>query len=358
LFIFYVCSKLMNTDKNEHNHEGGIAILRQAMEALAELVHFQYEVEPTRDHVDERYDCIIRVKNYDTELRWCVEVKNRLTKGDELKALRWKENAKYPLLLATKYIPPQAAFRLRENGIQFVDTVGNAFINQPPLFIFVQGNKPKPGEIVAAPAARLFKGVGLKIVYLLLCRPELVVRPYRELADMAGVALGTVNVTVMELIKKGFILDMGKKGKKLLDTKTLFDRWIAAYPDNLKPKLLLGRFRGDGDWWKDAQLDPVYAQCGGEVAAAKLTGYLKPGAVTLYVDKNRLPELVITNRLKKDPQGNVEILQRFWPPKNGFGEGDTVHPILVYADLLALGEQRTMETAQILYERYLDKYFE
>ena len=89
---------------------------------------------------------------------------------------------------------------------------------------------------------------------------------------MTNVALGTVKNTMTKLIQKGFIVEMGKKGKKLLDKKKLFERWIAAYPDYLKPKLLLGRFRGDGEWWKDIPLDPTLAQWGGEVAAAKLTG--------------------------------------------------------------------------------------
>ncbi len=79
----------------------------------------------------------------------------------------------HPFLLATRYITPDAAVRFRDAGIQFIDTVGNAFINQPPLLIFVKGNKPEKDEI-AAPTARLFKGVGLKIVYLFLCQPELV----------------------------------------------------------------------------------------------------------------------------------------------------------------------------------------
>ena len=346
----------MNTLNNEHNHDDCMAIIRQAMEALAELVHVQYSVEQTYSHRDTQYEYIIQANICETELRWCVDVKKQLTKGTELKALVLKDRAKYPYLLATNYISPQAAVRLKENGIQFVDTAGNAFINHPPLFIFVQGNKPKQKEIITQ-TTRAFKGVGLKIIYLLLCRPEFAARPYRELADLAGVSLGTVNGTMTELIQKAFILDTGKKGKRLLERKTLFERWTTAYPDTLKPKLLLGRFRGNDDWWKDAELKPTIAQWGGEVAAAKLTGYLKPGTVTLYTDKNRLTDLVIANRLEKDPQGNVEILQRFWPPKNGFGEGDTVHPILVYSDLLALGEQRTMETARILYERYLDRYF-
>ena len=120
----------------------------------------------------------------------------------------------------------------------------------------------------------------------------------------------------------------------------------------------MGRFRGDENWWKDIQMDPTLAQWSGEVAAAKLTGYLKPSTITLYADKNRLGELVIANRLKKDPQGNIEIFERFWPLGNGFGDGDTTHPILIYADLAAIGNQRTMETARIIYEQHIDRSFD
>jgi len=76
----------------------------------------------------------------------------------------------------------------------------------------------------------------------------------------------------------------------------------------------------------------------------------------LYADKNRLTELVVANRLKKDPNGNVEIFIRFWP-QNGFGADDTVPPILIYVDLVALGEQRTMETARMIYEQHLNRHF-
>lgn len=348
----------MNTKNKEHNvvAENEATILRQAMEALKALVPLEYGMEPVRDLVEQGHDHVVRVKIFGQEMQWFVQVIKRLTKAAELQMLINKDKVRQPLLLVTEYVPLEAAIRLYNGGIQFIDTVGNAFVNQPPLFIFVKGNKLEKEETVL-PVGRLFKGVGLKIAYLLLCRPELAGRPYRELAEMTDVALGTVNGTMTELVRKGFILDMGKKGKKLLNMKTLFERWVAAYTDYLKPKLLLGRFRGDGDWWKEVQLDPVIAQWGGEVAAAKLTRYLKPGIVTLYADKNRLTDLVIANRLKKDPLGNVEIIERFWPPLNYFGEGETVHPILIYADLAAIGEQRTMETARMIYEQHLDGYF-
>ena len=174
---------------------------------------------------------------------------------------------------------------------------------------------------------------------------------------MTGVALGTIKNTMAELTGKGFLIDTGKQGKRLLNRKELFDRWATAYPDALKPKLQLGRFHGDKYWWKDLQLDATVAQWGGEVAAAKLTGYLKPETVTLYADKKQLAELVIRNRLKKDPEGEVEILDRFWNANPEFDDDDTVHPFLIYADLVALGDQRTMETAKILYEQHLERYF-
>ncbi len=347
----------MNKEFIEHKlAEDKTIILRQAMEALNTIAPLEYAIEPIEVLQNQTFDCIVRVKVFGKEFVGCVEVKKHLTKTGELQFLMNMDKMPHPFLLATRYIHPEAAVRLRDASIQFIDTAGNAFINQPPLLIFVKGNKPEKDEN-EPPTARLFKGVGLKIVYLFLCQPELVNRPYRDIAEMTNVALGTVKSTMTELIQKGFIVEMGKKGKKLLDKKKLFERWIAAYPDHLKPKLLLGRFRGDGEWWKDIQLDQTLAQWGGEVAAAKLTGYLKPGTVTLYADKNHLGELVIANRLKKDPQGNIEIFERFWPVDNGLGADETVHPILIYADLAAIGDQRTMETARIIYEQHIDRYF-
>jgi hypothetical protein len=344
----------MNIANNEHTlHHDERAILHQALKALQGIVPLKYEMKPVQ--VEQGYDFIMRGELHGQELLWCVEAKKRLTKAAELQALIHKDHVPHPLLLITKYINNDAAERLQGGGIQFFDTAGNAFINQPPLYIFVRGNKPEKEELTL-PTGRLLKGVGLKIVYLLLCKPELADRPYRDLAEMADVALGTVNGAIAELIQKGFILDRGKKGKQLLKRKTLLERWITAYPDYLKPKLLLGRFRGEDNWWKGVHLEPAVAQWGGEVAAAKLTRYLKPGTVTLYADKNRLAELVVANRLKKDPNGIVEIFERFWP-QNGFGADDTVHPILIYADLVALGEQRTMETARMIYEQHLNRHF-
>ncbi len=346
----------MNIANNEHNRNNydEKTFLHLAFKALEKIIPLKHEATRIKETPYPGYDFIIKGEIHGQELIWCAQIQKYLTKTQELQALIKKGQLPHPLLLVTKYVNNKAAMRLNKAGIQFIDTVGNAFINHPQLYIFIKGNKPEIEESTP-PAGRLFKGVGLKIAYLLLCKPELTDKPYRDLAMFTNVALGTVNITMAELIQKGYVLDMGKRGKQLLKRKALFERWVTAYSDYLKPKLLLGRFRGEGDWWENALLDPAIAQWGGEVAAAKLTRYLKPDTVTLYADKNRLTELIVANKLKKDPNGTVEVLERFWP-QDIFGEGETVNPILIYANLVALGEQRTMETARLIYEQHLDKY--
>jgi hypothetical protein len=39
----------------------------------------------------------------------------------------------------------------------------------------------------------------------------------------------------------------------------------------------------DNNWWEQAQIKPLQAYWGAEIAAARLTGYLKPEVVTIYV---------------------------------------------------------------------------
>jgi len=254
-------------------------------------------------------------------------------------------------LLVTKYINTQLADELKQNGAEFIDTAGNAFINQPPLYIFVKGNKP---DIVKAPPLkRAFKPAGLKVIYAFLCNPGLEKKTYREIAAETGVALGTVDWIMRELKELGFLLDMGKRGQRLIQKENLLQRWVTAYPEQLRPKLTLGRFRGEYGWWQRKTLDPFKGQWGGEVAAAKLTQYLQPQIITIYTAPQELDQLLIKNRLKRDQTGDVEILKKFWKPAEIWKYEDLVHPILIYADLLATGNERNIETARMIYGQHI-----
>jgi hypothetical protein len=218
-------------------------------------------------------------------------------------------------------------------------------------FHFVKGNKPDIAKV--PPPKRTFKPAGLRIIYAFLCNPGLENKTYREIAAETGVALGTVDWIMRELKELGFLLDMGKRGQRLIQKENLLQRWVTAYPEQLRPKLPLGRFRGEYGWWQQKTLDPFKAQWGGEVAAAKLTQYLQPQIITIYATPQELDQLLIKNRLKRDQTGDVEILKRFWKPAEIWKYEDLVHPILIYADLLATGNERNIETAKMIYDQHI-----
>ena len=249
----------------------------------------------------------------------------------------------------------EMADTLRGNDIQFIDAAGNGYINQPPVYLFVKGNKAKL-EIKAPTVNRVFKQTGLRVLYALLCNPGMENDTYRTIAAKTGVALGMVNWVFKDLNELGFILETGTgraKKIRLINKEKLLERWLNAYTEQLRPKLLLGRYRGTDGWWQNAQLKPEQALWGGETAAAKLTDYLKPQEITVYLDKDNTAAVLIPNRLKKDPAGDVELVARFWQPDTIPPNGDMVHPLLVYADLMATGNQRNMETARIIYAEHI-----
>jgi len=329
-------------------------LLRLALEVLKKNLPVEVEFDEKEPvyRIGQRADCVLRMVMHGKEIRYCVEVKANVTKTDKLLVMMRKGEFEHPFLLVAKYINGHMAEQLKRDGIEFIDTAGNAFINQPPLYIFVKGNRP-PDIVEHIPVKRAFKPAGLRTIYAFLCNPGLENKTYREIAVVTDVALGTVDWIMKELKQLGYLLDMGKRGNKLIQKEKLLQRWVTAYPEQLRPKLTLGRFRGEHGWWQEKTLDPFEAQWGGEVAAAKLTQYLQPQIITIYITPEQLNQLLIGNRLKRDPIGDVEILERFWKPAELWTHKDVVHPILIYADLLATGNERNIETARIIYEQHI-----
>lgn len=331
-------------------------IFQLAIEAFRKNIPVHTEIETlaqeTAYTIGLRPDRRIRITIQGKAQDYYAEIKTTLTKANKLLLLMNREKLDYPLLLIAKYVNPHMADQLRQDGIEFIDTAGNAFINKPPLYIFVKGNRP-PEILDQAPLKRHFKPAGLKMIFAFLCNPGLENKTYREIAVATNVALGTVGWIMKELRKLGFLLDMGKRGYKLIKKENLFHQWVTAYPEQLRPKQILGRYRGEYGWWQQMRLDPLKAQWGGEVAAARLTEYLKPELITIYTTAQQLNQILLENRLKRDIIGDVEILARFWKPVEMGKYDDLVHPILVYADLLATGNQRNIETAKMIYEQYI-----
>ena len=332
-------------------------ILDLALDALKKYINLPIEIQeqcPINNTL--KVDVLIKIKVQKMDLYYCAEIKPDVNKTTLGLLLQQKRLFPHQQLLVARYINPYMAEELRKNEIQFIDIIGNAYLNNFPLYVYIKGNKPD--ETFTKPLRlKAFKPTGLKMVYALLRDDGLADKPYREIAQAAGIALGTVGWVLRDLKELGFLIEMGEKGKKLIRQKDLLDRWCADYMEKLKPKLVLGKFKGQDNWWKKYNLKPDAAQWGGEVAANMLTNYLKPQQVIIYLDRNRLKDIIIENRLARDADGETELLERFWPVKENRANKNTVHPILVYADLLATGDQRNIETAKVVYEQHIAGYF-
>jgi hypothetical protein len=323
-------------------------IMKNACAAFTRMTGLALEVKG-QPHARE-----LALQAYGKRVNLVPEVKAMITPTDALLPLI-RPNQPRNFILVARQVSETMADKLRESGIQFMDEAGNAFINQPPLYIFIKGNR-NPALKKAATIGRVFKQTGIKMLFVLLCNPGQENQPYRTIAAKAEVALGMVNWVMQELKELGFLLVVGKgKGRqiRLINKERLLERWITAYTEQLRPKLVLGHFRGAAGWWKEAALDPDLALWGGEVAALKLTGHLNPQEATIYADKENLAAVLIPHKLKKDPAGDVEFLSRFWRQDAVSPNRDMVHPLLVYADLMATGNQRNIETARMIYDQHI-----
>jgi hypothetical protein len=297
---------------------------------------------------DPHSDGIVCIRNGNQTLEFPAEIKRRINRAIVGLVHQQMLNVGQ-VLLVTDYVNPEMANALKSQGIPFIDASGNAFINAPPLYVFIRGNKPIE-KFRGDRTKRLFKPSGLRVLFTLLNNPGAENYPYRDIAAEAGVAIGTVNWVVYDLKETGFMVDLGKKGRRLINKANLLRRWVEAYPEQLKPKLIHGTFKVDTrNWWKNIELAEYGAFWGGETAAAQLTGYLKPERFIIYAD--RPPEmLVFKHKLQKDPQGNLEILKSFWTFKWKTAEMGIVPPLLVYADLMATADTRNIEAAEMIYE--------
>jgi hypothetical protein len=333
-----------------------IQVLQKALAMFQATTKLTAEVEllqPTFG-TKRRPDAMVRIVWRDMEWHFAAEIKNAVTPATLGTVVHLLNQLPEKVLLITKYVTPNVADRLKEMDIPYLDTAGNAYINEPPLFLFIKGNRPPLPHRMERPT-RAFQPTGLRVIFALLCNPGLEGAPFRKIKELAKVALGTVNWVMRDLRETGYLIDMGKRGRRLVQKKDLLIRWATNYPEQLRPKLVVGRYRTtDVDWWRHAELQNLQAYWGGEVAAHKLDPYLKPQIVTIYADQP-IGELLLTHKMKKDPKGDIQIFKVFWHFEFAWQwHGlDLVPPLLIYADLLATGDPRNIETADTIYGQHL-----
>ncbi|HWS36708.1 MAG TPA: type IV toxin-antitoxin system AbiEi family antitoxin [Actinoplanes sp.] len=292
---------------------------------------------------DGGVDAVVALSRGDASAAYSVQVKSPMTLTS---VARGRVLGSRPLLVVGDQITKRSADAFREADIQFVDTLGNAFITFDGVYVDVRGRAEPaaPGQVTRGrESANMFSRGRSQVILALLAWPELVEASRREVAKAAGTSLGQAHEVLTRLGEAGFLLS---HARKLIRSDVLLDLWSAAYPAGLGPRLEIAGFIGDPA--RSLKSDrPLYLS--GE--SAEGLDIVRPASLTVYVDSMD-SKLAIANRWSTDPERvrNVFVRRKFWtsprPESEEFtaGIGNAPWP-LVYADLLAAGDARLDEVA-------------
>jgi hypothetical protein len=322
-----------------------VELLAGALDALRDATGIQGEI---LDHPNAGADATVLLTINGRKLRYDCEVKKTVDRyALPLALLNKLGNAQHTLLVSSP-LSPDMADRCRDIGLQFIDTAGNAYINDGAgIYVHVTGRRGNAGRQVAAD--NTMTPAALKMMFAALAEPALLNAPYRDISIHANISIGAITKAFDTLTSRELIGMAG--GKRMIRTPELFlNEWASGYAGRIKPKLRKYRFATDDidrflNWVPKLGMSAY----GGEQAAMHLTGHLKPEAYTIYADMDdpkALQDIVKHCRLRADPQGRIDIVEMFWNPEHFVEWFPSVPPHLVYADLMATHDSRNITVAR------------
>ncbi len=239
-----------------------------------------------------------------------------------------------PAMLFADFVNPVMAGKLRQRSIAFVDCAGNCSFKNDCFNIYVKGKKPSRLRSKRV-RGRAFNSAGLKLIFALFNQPHYIQASYRDISNKVNIALGSVGPVIDDLYSSGYILDDG--GRRLVNKKRLFERWVDGYLEKLRPKQIMACYTCDDEnWWKTASPVDFLGIWGGEVIIAKSTPYMAPESISLYFTSDvKHRDFASHYGLREDEDGDICVYKSFWSPSySGEQNIDGLNPMIVYADIV------------------------
>ncbi len=261
-----------------------------------------------------------------------------------------------PLLVAADYITPKSKETLKSNGVNYIDSYGNTYLNLEHLKMYVEKDNAKPVYNVYS---EVFTRAGGQILFHLLQNPELINEKYERLAEISCVSLGSVSKTINGLLKEGFAVKWDKdKRYQLIKREELLEKWVALVNEKILPSHKIGNYRSiSSEHFKIKDISSRLESCwGGEYGAKLITNYLNPEQYSFFTTREK-PDLTRLFKMVPDANGNIVAYKSFWKPESTklhYNHGEAAaNPLLVYAELMYSGNQRNIETAKIIFDEYI-----
>ena len=343
-----------------HHQEPYKRYLQKLEKEVPFITHAKLINEPLA--AEARGDALLEVKTAKDTHLLVVEVKRNFLDKAMANAMiiHQRENLKThgrPLVLFAPYIPQPTGELLADAGLNFVDEVGNVHLNLDDRYHVLKLGRRRATKIVGEQRA----GAAMQqVIYVLLVEPQAVTWPVRTLAQKAGVGK-TAAADVRQRLEAEGMLRRGAKPR--IEKKKLIDQFLGGYTQVLRPHLLTGRFRAqerEPEKFVD-QVEAIFKQdriqwaLTGGAAANEMDRFYRGQTTTFYAEEFTT-EHQLKLHLVPDPRGPITILRMF---------GDLItwkddplpvaNPLLVYAELLAKGDPRELEAAEMIRGKYLAK---
>ncbi|MFA9371462.1 MAG: type IV toxin-antitoxin system AbiEi family antitoxin [Labilibaculum antarcticum] len=290
-------------------------------------------------------DGVITFNIQDHELKFIIEIKQEIRQY-QLENIHLNNHKYKNYMIVAQRIFPEVKKQLRKQNIAYLEESGNLYLSKGEKLIWIDTNKMKPDS--KSIGNRAFTKTGLKVLFQLLIKENLLNNTHRTIAETTHVALGNIPQVINGLKDTGFVLRLNKKELIWDNKKDLLERWMTEYETILKPAIFRGRFKFRTDWQK-IKFEDNETLWGGEPAGDILTQYLRPEKFTIYT-KESTNNLIRKYHLVPDKNGNVEVYDMFWENKE---TNKTVPYLLVYADLMSQNNKRCRETAKMIFDEYI-----
>lgn len=272
-----------------------------------------------------------------------------------------QSNNQRKVLVLTPIVYPKIAVELIEQEINFLDIAGNIYLNEGDIYVLRSGTKPKANKPEKS-KSRLFSEAGLKMLFGVLNNPEFINLTYRDMAVAVNISIASISIIMSEMLQNNYLHEGQKKRKIITSKKELLSRWVQAYKEQLKPKLLIGHYTSKSlellRNFKKIDMTEIDAQWGGEAAANLYTNYLSPGKLSLFVTGENKKWMSALKLIPSDAQGEIDVLKYFWNKNHPIFAStiqlpDAVPPILAYAELITSNDSRNIDTAQRIFDEYI-----
>ncbi len=259
------------------------------------------------------------------------------------------------LMLFAPHIGRPLGEYLAAHEVNYVDEAGNCFLKIGRSFLaHIEGRSPVRRSAVG----RGFGMPGHLVLFAVLARPDLLNEPIRRLAEAAGVSKTAVENVLARLTEEGLIV-RAQERRHLQNKEVLLDRWLNGFSTLVRPRLLIGQYRTQDpdpssleERIEKALSDSIRWAWGGGAAAARLVGHYRGRRTALHIS-DLSPEIVRSLRGLPAKEGDLELLRTMGRIMWEGSAPRTIHPLMVYTELLTEHSDRARETAEMIRKRYL-----